>query len=748
MRSLIIIASVVCLLGFSHLHAQSWITGKVTDAKTGESLPAVLVLVEQNRGVTTDEKGVFRLWTEAKQINLQFRLLGYQSQERGVAVVQGDTTRLDIAMQAAVFEMDQVVVTASRVEQRLAELTVSMSLIKPGDIESRNITDTKDLLSRSPGIEVLDGQASIRGGSGFSYGAGSRVLALLDGLPVIAPDAGNIRWQFLPLDNISQVEVIKGASSVVYGSSALNGVINFRTADATSIPSTKVFLQSGVFDVPARKAWKWWDSPRLSASAGLNHLRKMGNSDLGFGFNLLTDNGYRKYNDEKTGRFHLKWKYRHPKLSGLTYGLAANAGITNKTDFVLWDNAATGALIQDTSTAIAMRGSFITLDPFVEYARRDAIRHALKSRIQQSDNHFPDAAQNNSQARSVYLEYQNFIRIHPLFSLQTGVSGQFSQVNSNFHGDHNSRQAGFFTQVESQLNQRLQVVGGLRLEYNDLDAMNTVFKPLFRAGLNYRIKEHTFFRASFGQGFRYPSIAERHASTTLGAVKIYPNFYIQPETGWSAEAGLRQGLKLGQWAAQLDLAAFYMQNKNMIEYLFGIYADQSGSFGFGFKAANIEAARVYGFEAEWMLKGKTGIVTHVASGGYTFSYPVEFNLYSGKNTGEFLKYRRKHSFKAGWDLAFRRYMAGISVIVRSPMLRIDDVFLNELIREGLLPGFYDYWQTANKTHVLADLQLGYRLTHVVQLSFVVRNLTNVEYMGRPGDVQPQRQFLLRLSGTF
>ena len=110
----------------------------------------------------------------------------------------------------------------------------------------------------------MDGQASVRGGSGFSYGAGSRVLALIDGLPVLSADAGNIRWQFLPLENLSQIEVIKGASSVLYGSSALNGIINFRTADATNIPETRFFVEAGVFDKPGNKNWIWWDTPAYS----------------------------------------------------------------------------------------------------------------------------------------------------------------------------------------------------------------------------------------------------------------------------------------------------------------------------------------------------------------------------------------------------------------------------------------------------------------------------------------------------
>ena len=86
------------------------------------------------------------------------------------------------------------------------------------------------IIDQVPGVNVVDGQANIRGGSGFSVGAGSRVLVLVDDLPMLAADAGDAKWSFLPTENLAQIEIIKGASSVTYGSSALSGSINIRTA--------------------------------------------------------------------------------------------------------------------------------------------------------------------------------------------------------------------------------------------------------------------------------------------------------------------------------------------------------------------------------------------------------------------------------------------------------------------------------------------------------------------------------------
>jgi Outer membrane receptor for ferrienterochelin and colicins len=62
------------------------------------------------------------------------------------------------------------------------------------------------------------------------------VLLLLDDIPVLQPDAGTPNWDDLPVENIAQIEVIKGAASALYGSSAMNGIVNVRTAYAGSEP--------------------------------------------------------------------------------------------------------------------------------------------------------------------------------------------------------------------------------------------------------------------------------------------------------------------------------------------------------------------------------------------------------------------------------------------------------------------------------------------------------------------------------
>ncbi len=749
MHSLVIpIIFILSLLSASSL-GQGIVKGVVYDSNSHEPLAGVYVVYGKSLGTITDTKGYWEIKTDLDHITITFRFLGYKPATRHVVIRSGETIEPDILLETENKLIDQVLVSAERIEQKAAELTVSLNIIKSDFLAENHITDAQELISKVSGIEVLDGQVSIRGGSGFSYGVGSRVLALIDGLPLLSPDAGSIKWQFLPLENLSQVEIIKGASSVLYGSSALNGIINFRTANAENIPHTQFFTEAGIYGKPENKNWKWWSSPRGFLSASLSHLQKIGKTDFGLGVNILSDMGYRKYNDEKLERISLRLKHHNSKIKGLEYGLNINTGYTTKRDFILWENGETGALIQDTSTVALLHGSFYAIDPFITWNNTGRFRHDLRMRIQSMNNKFPVRTQNNSDAFSIYGEYQLWYKLFDFMSITAGASENWNKVTSEFFGNHDGINLAGFTQLELKPVSRLKFVAGIRVEQNTLDSDHDKIVPIFRAGTNWQLADFTYLRASFGQGSRYPSIAEKFAATTLGSVRIFPNPYVQTETGWSSEVGIKQDIRFAGITGQADLSMFLSENSNLIEYVFGLYPDRTtGLFELGFQATNIEQSRVYGSELELFLNKALGEFNMTLSGGYTYIYPVEFNSFTHKNSDIFLKYRRKHNAKLGINASLKKLNLGVELYLRSKILNIDDVFLNPASREVILPGFYNYWTNHTSGYFLMDGNIGYSLNDVFYLSFAVKNITNSEYMGRPGDIQPPRNFSIRLTSKF
>ncbi len=222
---------------------------------------------------------------------------------------------------------------------------------------------------------------------------------------------------------------------------------------------------------------------------------------------------------------------------------------------------------------------------------------------------------------------------------------------------------------------------------------------------------------STGQGYPYPSIAEKYATTTLGSVKVFPNPAVEAESGWSSEIGVHQD-------------------------------PVSGLSDLGFKATNVEQSRIYGGEVEIMLGRSFGEIMASATGGYTYIYPVEYSSYTNQNTDIYLKYRKKHTGRLSLAVSSEKIDFGVDMYARSKTLNIDDVFLNPATRELILPGFYDYWQGNNTGYFLMDGNIGYRLTNALKVSVALKNITNTEYMGRPGDIQPQSNLSLRFSGRF
>jgi len=419
-----------------------------------------------------------------------------------------------------------------------------------------------------------------------------------------------------------------------------------------------------------------------------------------------------------------------------------SSGLTHKKDFVLWENAETGALKQSESTASEFHGDFISIDPFISLRKAERSRHDLRMRFHSARNRLPEDEEKNSDAISLYTEYLFWHKFSELLDLTSGLSENYSKINSNFFGDHHGLNLAVFSQLEIRPLERLKATAGLRIESYSLDGEREKIVPIFRAGINWQAADYTFLRASFGQGYRFPSIAEKYASTTLGSISIIPNPDLLSESGWNTEIGVKQGVMFGEITGQADLSAFLMQNSNLIEFYLGSYPE-----GVGFRASNVEEARVYGTELEFTLTRQFEFGNISATGGYTFTYPVDnSDIYS--DTVIYLKHRRKHSSKLYLNSKIQRFDLGLTVNIRSKVLNIDDVFLNPLTREAILPGFYDYWQNNNNGYFVTDAIMGYKINDRFTLSFAVKNLTNTEYMGRPGDIQPHRNYSLRFSGKF
>ena len=101
-------------------------------------------------------------------------------------------------------------------------------------------------------------------------------------------------------------------------------------------------------------------------------------------------------------------------------------------------------------------------------------------------------------------------------------------------------------------------------------------------------------------------MAELFISANQGGLEIYPNPDLKPEKGWSAEIGLKQGIKLAKWIGFIDIAGFLMQYDDMMEFTFNQWGDPATAplLGLGFKAVNSGNTQISGLEISINGQGK------------------------------------------------------------------------------------------------------------------------------------------------
>jgi len=731
------------------------ISGVVLDAENGEPMVAVNISADRRTGTASDEQGEFLLALSAGTHTIEFYYVGYEMIRKEVHISTGQKIHLDIVLKVKSRMLDEVVVSAGKYEQKISDVTVSMEVIKPHQLSNQNIVSLDMILERTSGISILDGQPSIRGGSGFSYGVGSRVLMLVDDLPMISGDAGDIKWNYMPVENLNQIEVIKGASSVLFGSSALNGAINLRTRFPGNEPQTEITLFGTVFMEPKRKEMVWWDRNPFIAGASFSHLRKIGNLDLSVGGNYVKDEGYRTGDYEHRIRGNLGLRYRFKKVERLSAGLNISGMYIDQSDFLLWQDADSGIYIQNPETVVPLTGHRYNIDPYVEYFSRKGDKHTLKGRLYSVGNATLDV-EKSSFSKLWYGEYRYLKKFGTRTNWTSGVSFSRNTILANLFEDHKGSNTAIYSQLDAQLLKRLKISSGVRWEMNTLNGEIFYSLPVLRAGLNYQAGKATFIRTSFGQGYRFPSVAEKYAATEFGGLHIFANPELEPERGWSAELGVKQGFTLGNWLAYADLALFWTEYENMIEYTFGAYPPDSVDIpsieDVGFKALNISSARINGVELTFNSMGALGPVGLDLSGGYTLMNPVDPDIIeeNGKTEDEayILKYRRRHLLKADLEAKIWQLFAGINLQFNSRMINVDEVFIDKVTGNLLQPGFPNYWEERAGGYTLIDFRLGWNISEWFRITTILKNAFNMEYLGRPGDIGPPRNLTLQAKITF
>lgn len=668
MKHLYKLLLVISFFSTQFIYAQTTVSGRVVDAESNEWLTGVVVNSSQLLATTTDADGMYEITLPSDATELTFRLLGYETQVIPLNLKGSKSISLSVKLNAQASILNTVTVTSGRHERLLENEIATVEVVPPRFIQNNAITSLSEVMERTPGVQILDDQVNIRS-SGFSYGGGSRVGLILDGQPMLGALFGDIKWNFIPIENVEQIEVVKGAASVLYGSNAMNGIINIKTADPTSDPYTSIAIYRGVMDNPPSKYRQWWNDDEPPHNVGLffaHRVKATKNLDVSFGGNVHFNRSHIEAGNERRSRVNWKTKYRLNDRT--TLGLDGNFMYHSLGGYFIWMDADTNALRHITPVAPSHYRT-LSVDPHFTHFDKYDNKHTIRGRYfnivetQKWRRGYVQVNENRADipAKIYGGEYQFQRRFENQLLLTAGTSYQwfradnptltFTQPDSTTRLFSFGNNQALFGQVEyGFFDKKLQTQIGLRLErFNIGKGDFSAIVPVFQAGATYKVSPTNVFRTSFGQGYRMPSLLERYVETQILVIntpfidiplQAIPNLEIVPEYGWNYELGYKKLLKNGRWKGYFDAAFFMMQYQNMSELTFDLHLsnEQIGTLplnvildNLGFKYVDRVNGRIAGYEVSTHLNGDIFGMPVRVWGGYTYAYPGDLDSLAALN---------------------------------------------------------------------------------------------------------------------
>ncbi len=450
----------------------------------------------------------------------------------------------------------------------------------------------------------------VRASTGYSQGAGSRVLLLVDGAPAITGDTGGINWDALPAEEIERVEVVKGAGSALYGSNAMAGVIQVFTRRPSRTPKTWVRLTAGCYDRPYYPQWRWSSKIRDFHTATVGHSRRIGPFGVLISGSRQASDGYRQNGDYLRNR--MMGKLELEPSSGARADLTVHWAEEDRGQFLYWKSQREALKVPEGMEGDRVYSAKWRLNGSFRWAVGPKLATLVRGYAYRTywRNFFHDS-RDHSRALRAGGEARAEATLGRGLSVTVGGELVRDGVSSSMFGGHTLWATAGYAQAEWRPSPLTTLTVGLRYDRQVVDGGETVeaqISPKF--GAVFRLSPEVVLRTSMGKGFRAPSVAERFTNTSIAGFRVIPNPELKPERSWAYEVGLRW--TVGR--AMVDLALFQAEYWDLIE-------PQLISQALGLvQMANVTRARVRGVELEVRAGLPLGFSGNL---GYTYLVPRE-----------------------------------------------------------------------------------------------------------------------------
>jgi len=586
-------------------------------------------------------------------------------------------------------EVDQIVITAGRADDKLSEVPVSMTVIDAEALREHQVVVVSDLLSRTPGVSVTR-----NGGVGGSTqvrirGAESdQTAVLIDGVKLSDPSStgGGYNFATLLAGDVSRIEVLRGPQSTLWGSQAIGGVVSMITQTPDGALSGDAVIEGGSratayarVGVGAGGAWGGW---RLAAGS-------------------YTTAGISNFNEARGGKE--KDGYRNTAISGRLD--------LNVTDWAALDarlSYAAGRNEYDSSLPNPPYALGDTLDygktrELVGYVgtRLSSFDGALASRIGYAytqtdrDNYDPTSSAPktfDSRGTDNSLEYQGTWTINPVWRAVFGAETErtwFRTASPSFSSKVDRHATGMdsvYGQLQAKPIEGLTLTGGVRRDDHDTFGGATTYQ----AGAAWSPNAGaTVLRANYGEGFKAPSLYQLYSD--------YGNTSLEPEKARSWDVSVEHSVLDGRLRGAITY--FNRDTKNQIDFLSNNTPPNYGGY------ANTAKTQADGVEVEGSFEVNTLLTL---SANYTNMDAV--NKSPGSNYGKDLTRRAGETASADAQLSFASGLTG-----GLALQYVGHSFNNASNTQRL------------KSYVLTDVRIAYPINDRFELYGRVENLFDQQY---------------------
>lgn len=468
--------------------------------------------------------------------------------------------------------LEEIVVTATRVETPLTEIASSVTVIPSEEIVRKQKTSVLEVLRGLPGLDVVQ-----TGGTGgttsiFLRGANSEhTLVMIDGVEVNDPISPGRSYDFahLTVDNIERIEVIRGPQSTLYGSDAIGGVINIITKKGEGKPKFSLSAEGGSFTTFRETAGVNGGNRWVNYSLSLSRLDTEGISAAGKKYGNYERDGYKNTS--------LSSRLGFTPLDNLNIDFILRyVNAESELDFSGGIGGDDPNYIQKSNQLLFKTQAGLSLfDHFWNQKLGFAINKNQRDYKNKIDPINPLYEKSNYDGELIKFDWQHHMKLHKTNAITFGFEYEREEGRSKYYYEFwgwpgqsifpkkTANTKGYYLQDEIRLWDRFFATLGIRIDDHSRFGTETTY----RVTPAYLIKETgTKVKGTFGTGFKAPTLYQLYAPATLwGPIG---NKELKPEKSRGSDFGIEQELL----KKRVILGATYFRNdfKNLINYESGL----------------------------------------------------------------------------------------------------------------------------------------------------------------------------------